>query len=178
MHEGMKTVVVTSQKGGSGKTTLARNLAVAAGSGTVLVDTDPQGSLTDWWNTREADEPALAAQSGTITETLQRLRDGGAKLAIVDTAPSTHGFVQELVRLADFVLVPVRPTPDDLRAVGATLDIIEAAKVPFAFVIMQAKPRTRLAADALPVLAQHGRVAPAVIYGRVEYPNAAIDGLG
>ncbi|MBV8705004.1 MAG: ParA family protein, partial [Acetobacteraceae bacterium] len=60
----MRTIVLASQKGGAGKTTLAAHVAVAAeaaGAGpTVLIDTDPQGSLSAWWNVREADTPALA----------------------------------------------------------------------------------------------------------------------
>jgi RecA/RadA recombinase len=60
----MKTIVFASQKGGAGKTTLAAHLAVAAvkaGDGPcVLIDTDPQASLTDWWNGREDETPAFA----------------------------------------------------------------------------------------------------------------------
>ncbi len=56
----MFTVVVASQKGGAGKSTLARYLAAAAGGGAALIDTDSQGSLTDWWNRRQAEAPALA----------------------------------------------------------------------------------------------------------------------
>ena len=60
----MYVIVLASQKGGAGKTTLAAHLAVAAeaaGDGpAVLIDTDPQGSLSAWWNVRKADSPKLA----------------------------------------------------------------------------------------------------------------------
>jgi len=171
-------VVVASQKGGSGKTTLARNLAVAAGSGAALVDTDPQGSLTDWWNRREAEVPPLARLDGDLAAGIAALAESGVELVLVDTPPSVHPWLGDLLRLADLVLVPVRPSPDDLGAVSATLDLVEAAGRPFAFVISQAKPGTILAREAVPALAQHGRVAPAVIHDRVEFPTAAIAGLG
>jgi chromosome partitioning protein len=177
----MKVVVAASQKGGSGKTTLVRSLAVAAEvrhAPVVMLDTDPQGSLTTWYNRRAAETPQLA-QLGTqsIDEILGRLRAAGAKLAIVDTPPSVHLFVSELIAAADLVLVPVRPSPDDLGAIGPTLELVEAAGRPFAFVITQAKPRTRLAAEALRVLAEHGRVAPAVLHDRTDSPVAAVSGL-
>ena len=89
----MKVLVLASQKGGAGKTTLAAHLAVAAtidGAGpAVLIDTDPQGSLSAWWNSREADAPALA--SATLAELpakLASLADAGFKLAVIDTPPA------------------------------------------------------------------------------------------
>jgi chromosome partitioning protein len=172
------TVVVASQKGGSGKTTLARNLAVAAGDGAALVDTDPQGSLTDWWNRRQAEVPALARLDGDMSAGLAALAEGGVELVLVDTPPSVHPWLSDLLRLADLVLIPVRPSPDDLAAVSATLDLVEAAGRPFAFVVSQAKPGTILAREAVPALAQHGRVAPVLVHDRVEFPTAAIEGRG
>ena len=89
----MRVLAVTSQKGGSGKTTLSRHLAVQAelsGAGpVVLVDTYPQGSLTAWWNEREVATPAFAQTnvSRLITD-LDQLREQGFKLAIIDTPPA------------------------------------------------------------------------------------------
>jgi len=175
----MRVVTVTSQKGGSGKTTLVRNLAVAAGDSTMVVDSDPQGSLSSWWNRRAAETPRLAQiTADNAGEVLDRLRDAGVKLVIVDTPPSVHPFVGDLVRYSDLVLIPVRPSPDDLGAITPTIEIVEAAAKPFAFVLSQVKPRTRLAVEALRVLAEHGKVAPAVLHDRTEYATAAIGGLG
>jgi chromosome partitioning protein len=177
----VKVVVAASQKGGSGKTTLVRSLAVAAEAGhapVVMLDTDPQGSLTAWYNRRTTETPQLAHLSTrSISEALEQLRAAGAKLVIVDTPPSVHPFVRDLVDAADLVLVPVRPSPDDLGAIGPTVELIETAGRPFAFVITQAKPRTRLAAEALRVLAEHGRVAPTVLHDRADHPLAAVSGL-
>ena len=58
----MKTIVIAARKGGAGKTTLTRNLAVAAsadGLKVLCVDLDPQASLRGWWERREADAPSM-----------------------------------------------------------------------------------------------------------------------
>jgi chromosome partitioning protein len=172
----MQTIAIASQKGGSGKSTLTRNIAVALGEGTVIIDTDPQGSLTSWRNRREAETPYLIGIDGTLGRTLDRLREAGVETVLIDTPPSAHAIVADVIRAADLVLVPVRPSPDDIDAVGATLEIVEGAGTPFIFVISAAKPRTRLTAETLPALAQHGRVAPVVIHDRVEFPTMALDG--
>src|SRR4051812_43755162 len=174
----MQTIVIASQKGGSGKTTLSRNLAVAVGDDVALIDTDPQGSLTAWWNRREAETPILANIDGGISATLKALEEAGMKMVIIDTPPSAHAFVADVIALADLVIVPVRPTPDDLDAVGPTLDMIEGAGRNFVFVVSQAKKRTKLAVETVPALAQHGKVSPIVVHDRVEFPTAALDGRG
>src|SRR5580704_1090496 len=81
----MKVIAVASQKGGSGKTTLAGHLAVQAermGAGPVaLVDTDPQGSLAEWWNVRQADTPAFVATGvSRLEEDIRRMRALGMRL--------------------------------------------------------------------------------------------------
>lgn len=172
----MQTIVIASQKGGSGKTTLTRNLAVALGDGVVLIDTDPQGSLTAWWNRREAETPVLVSIGDGLPVTLDALREAGVKMVLIDTPPSAHAFIADVIARADLVIVPVRPTPDDLDAVGPTLDMIESAGRDFVFVMSQAKKRTRLALETVPALAQHGKVSPVVIHDRVEFPTAAVSG--
>ena len=85
----MQTIVFASQKGGSGKTTLAAHVAVqayAAGFGSVaMVDTDPQGSLHSWWKMREDAMPALIRSNAeSLAEDLERLRSQGHRLAVID----------------------------------------------------------------------------------------------
>jgi chromosome partitioning protein len=174
----MKVVVVANQKGGAGKTTITRNLAVAAGEDVAIIDRDPQGSLTSWWNRRAAETPALVPVSGSLAETLEALRTAGARLVFVDTPPAANANLAGIIGLADLVVIPCRPTPDDLDAVGPTLDLIAGARKPFVFVLSQATPRTKLALEAVPELAQHGRVAPVVLHVRQDYPSAALTGLG
>ena len=177
----MKVLVLASQKGGAGKTTLAAHLAVAAtidGAGpAVLIDTDPQGSLSAWWNSREADAPALA--SATLAELpakLASLADAGFKLAVIDTPPAITAAIRDVVKLADLVLIPTRPSPHDLRAVGSTVDIAQEAARPFAFAVTQAKPTARLTVQAVAALSSHGAVAPAIGHDRVDYAASMVDG--
>ena len=177
----MKTLVLASQKGGAGKTTLAAHLAVAAeliGAGpTVLIDTDPQGSLTAWWNSREGNTPALAVSTlAELPEKLAGLAKAGFTLAVIDTPPAITEAIRDVVRLADFVLIPTRPSPHDLRAVGSTVDIAQDAGRPFAFAVTQAKPTARLTVQAVAALSAHGIVAPAIVHDRVDYAGSMVDG--
>lgn len=177
----MHVIVLASQKGGAGKTTLAAHIAVvaeAAGDGpVVLIDTDPQGSLSAWWNAREAEAPALAPT--TIAELpvkLTALSEAGYAVAIVDTPPAITEAIGAVVRSADLVLIPTRPSPHDLRAVGSTVDLVQAAEKPFVFAVTQAKPNARLTVQAVAALSEHGAVAPAIVHDRVDYAGSMIDG--
>lgn len=181
----MHTVMVAKQKGGVGATTLARELGVAAaaaGKRVVFVDLDPQGTLRGWWNRRTEGSggepnPALAAPAPSqMAESLDQLRAAGTDLCVIDTPPSVHAFLGTVMRLVDLILLPTRPTTDDLEALAAVLDLVEEAGRPFVFVVSQAPPgKSRLYDDALPVLAQRGRVAPALRI-RADYPVAAATG--
>ncbi|MCE5361268.1 MAG: ParA family protein [Acidithiobacillus sp.] len=178
----MKVIVIASQKGGAGKTTLAAHLAVAAeqdGVGpAVLIDTDPQGSLSAWWNSREADTPVLASAClADLPSKLEGLAAAGFKLAMIDTPPAITSAIRDVVELADLVLIPTRPSPHDLRAVGSTVDIAQEAGKPFVFAVTQAKQTARLTVQAVAALSSHGAVAPAIIHDRVDYASSMINGL-
>lgn len=173
-------LLVASQKGGSGKTTLARSLAVTAtraGRRVLLLDLDPQASLTSWWERREADDLELATppRPGQIAEHLAGLK--GYDLAVIDTPPSDHRWLTQIAASATLALVPVRPSPDDLRAVGATLDMLDRAGCSWASVLSQVPPRARIGGEAARVLAQHGRLAPPNVHLRVAHAEAAATGL-
>jgi chromosome partitioning protein len=176
----MNIIVVASQKGGAGKTTLLRSLAVAMqqmGEATAVLDTDPQGSLTSWWNRREEQTPTLVKiDPNDFAAGIARLQAAGIEHLFIDTPPSVHPQLAKLLSHATLAIVPVRPSPDDLDAVGDTLSLIEAAGCPFLFVLTQAKPRTRLQMQAVLALAKHGKLAPTVIHDRTDFPTAAITG--
>ena len=177
----MHVLVLASQKGGSGKTTLSGHLAVEAdkaGIGPVaLIDTDPQGSLAQWWNAREAPTPHFA-QVGVLEldEALDHLEKAGMKLVVIDTPPAITGSISRVVAHADLVLVPTRPSPHDLRAVGATVDIAERHGKPVIFVINAATARARITGESAVALSQHGTVAPVTIHHRVDFAASMIDG--
>jgi chromosome partitioning protein len=177
----MRTIVIASQKGGVGKSSLAAHLAVEAeriGAGpVVVVDTDPQATLADWWNARQAEAPAFAAVD--VRQLRQRLDDleaHGVTVVIIDTAPGIGDAVRLAVSCADLAIIPCRPSPNDLHAVGSTLDVIEQAGKPFLFVVNGATPRSTIAADTLRVLAQHGKVAPVTVHNRIDFAASMVDG--
>ena len=165
----MKVVAVASQKGGSGKTTLAGHIAVQAervGAGPVaMIDTDPQGSLAEWWNAREAATPAFVATGiARLAEDLRRLRALNMRLLVIDTPPAIaahdhRGRAHRRSRDRSG-----RPSPHDLRAAGATVELVERLGKPLVFVINGAAQRARITSEAVIALSQHGTLAPSIIH--------------
>lgn len=177
----MRVLAVASQKGGSGKTTLSGHLAVQAqmaGNGpVVLIDIDPQGSLSEWWNERPADVPAFAQTTvARLQADLEVLRQQGFKLAVIDTPPAITAAIQSVIAVVELVVVPTRPSPHDLRAVGATVDLCERAGKPVLFVVNGATPHARITSEAVIALSQHGTVAPTTIHQRTDFAASMIDG--
>jgi chromosome partitioning protein len=177
----MYTIVAASQKGGSGKTTLSGHLAVEAvrqGAGEIaLIDTDPQGSLAHWWNARQAPAPHFVkAGLLDLEEALAGLDRMGIRIAVIDTPPAITASISKVVAHADLVIVPTRPSPHDLRAVGATVDIAERHGKPVIFVINAATARARITGESAVALSQHGTVAPVTIHHRVDFAASMIDG--
>ena len=177
----MRVVAMASQKGGSGKTTLSGHLAVQAqlaGHGpVVLIDIDPHGTLSDWWGDRTSAYPAFAQTVvARLQADLEMLRQQGFKLAMIDTPPAITLAIQSVLAVAELVVVPTRPSPHDLRAVGATVDLCQRAGKPLIFVLNAATPDAPINADAAVALAQHGSVAPVTVHQRPDYATAMIDG--
>jgi len=176
----MKVIVLASAKGGVGKSTLSAHLAIAAeaaGAGpVVLLDTDPQASLSKWWNKRQAETPGFAGIKGGLAATLAGLAKSGMALAIVDTPPALSASIEATVATADLVLIPVTPSPIDLEAVGSTVSIVVAAKRQSAFVVNKAKRNSLLTADTADALQRHGEVAPVLVEDRLDYRTGMIQG--
>ncbi len=177
----MRVLAMASQKGGSGKTTLSGHIAVQAqlaGAGpVVLIDIDPQGSLADWWNEREADLPAFAQTTvARLASDLEMLRQQGFKLAVIDTPPAITMAIQSVITVAELIVIPTRPSPHDLRAVGATVDLCDRAGKPLLFVVNGATPKAKITFEAAIALSQHGTVAPVTIHHRTDFAASMIDG--
>lgn len=177
----MKILVIASQKGGAGKTTIAAHLGVMAeaeGFGPVaLIDTDPQASLAKWWNKREAPTPIFSnATVHGLREHLSALAKAGVMLAVIDTPPAVTATIRAVIALADLVLIPTRPSPLDLEAVGATVELAESEGQRMIFAINGAANRARITGDAAIALSQHGTVAPVTLYQRTDFASAMIDG--
>jgi chromosome partitioning protein len=176
----MKTFVIESQKGGSGKTMLAAHLAVEAersGDAAWLIDTDRQATLSQWHERREAETPQrMDVPLERMTDGIKKIADQGAAYCFIDTAPSLSEQNIALLEHADLVIIPVRPSPSDLWAVAETVARVKASGKPFVFVITQAKPQANITAQAIAALSQHGRVAQAFISDRVAYASAMTGG--
>lgn len=188
----MKVVTVSSRKGGGGKTSIARHLAVEAavqGDGPVcIVDADPMLGLTQWWTRRSSDEPRLLhslpdTEPVTAANIKRLVGEGGLPLAIaklpaalkaaanagyqvciIDTAPSIDDDVRACIAASDLVLMPVRSTQDDLDAVGDTLRVVKAAGKPAAFVLNAAQRGAVSTRAAGNVLVHRGELAEPTIH--------------
>ena len=177
----MKTIVFAASKGGVGKTTLCAALAAYAGANTkkkvAVIDLDPQGSLTAWWNLRDSESPELIeATAGGLSETLEKADASGFAFIFVDTPPGQMKTIEAGIKSADYVLVPCQPSPVDIAAIGDTIAVIEEEGKPFAFVMNRVIARTRIGEQAILLLANHGKVAGMPIAQRTSFATAMIDG--
>lgn len=177
----MKTIVILNGKGGVGKSNITRHLAVAAElenpGGVVLCDTDPQGSLADWWNARPTETPPLAVVS--LNEFPEKLPILAAKFRFLffDTAASDAEAYREVVKNADLIVIPVVPSPDDVRSLPRlTLPVVRASGRPFVFVMSKARIATQLLVSTMAALSEHGTVCQTIIQQREGYAKSAFAG--
>lgn len=177
MRPKMRTILVFSGKGGSSKTTVAREMAVAAtlaGRKVAIADLDPQAGMTSWYARRKTDTPVMVSlPSG---HSLESVADTGIDELVIDLPPGVPAYVGNLISQADAVLVPCRPSPDDLSAAAGIVATL-GQHPRWAFVLTQTLHRSRLNDGALRQLAALGRVAPVSLGARQDYPLAAIEGL-
>lgn len=176
----MRTIVFAARKGGASKTTLTGHLAVEAerqGAGPVLMmDTDPQQSLAAWWRDREAEQPQLAeVDLSSLAGEVAKVKAAPGYL-FIDTPPLEADTIRAVIDVADLVVIPVKPSPHDLKGVGVTVQMARAAGKPFVFVVTQAIQRATLTMQAPLALSQHGPVATSIMHYRVDYAAAMTDG--
>ena len=179
----MKTVAILSQKGGTGKTTIATNLCVAAErekQTTALIDLDPQASATRWGEYREAKTPAIIATPvSRLTHYLETAEKNGATLVVVDTAPNSGPEALEVARAASIVLIPCKPSMLDLDAIENTVKTAEIAGVPARIVLNGVDARSDLGNQARKVIRQYGvECAPSDLGQRVGFVHAFNHGTG
>ena len=142
----MNVIVFASRKGGTGKSTLAAHLAAHIHKATrpcLLIDADPQGSLTLWHRLRESGEPPLKNGLRGIGGILQAAEREGVEWVFVDTPPLMSPAVVDLIRAATLVVIPARPGVFDLNAIKETISACRRARRPFA-VVLNATPPKRL----------------------------------
>ncbi|NPD70077.1 ParA family protein (plasmid) [Lichenicola cladoniae] len=176
----MHVIALASRKGGVGKTTLTAHLAVEAeraGIGRVAIaDVDPQGGLAGWFNARAAEAPVFVDVSKGLSATVKACRKAGFALLLIDTPPAVTETISSVIAHADLVVVPVRPSPNDLRAVGSTVDLVRQSGKPMVFVINQVTARAKITGEAAIALSQHGTVAPSMLASRVDFATSMTDG--
>ena len=81
-----------------------------------------------------------------------------------------------MIAVAELIVIPTRPSPHDLRAVGATVDLCDRAGKPLIFVVNGATPKAKITSEAAVALSQHGTVAPVTIHHRTDFAASMIDG--
>lgn len=177
----MRVLTFACQKGAAGKTTLAGHIGVQAelaGAGpVVLLDVDQQGALADWWNARQVERPAFAQTAlEEIEANIVRLRDLGFGLCVIDSPSAVTPVVEQVMQLSDLLVIPCRPSPHDLRAATATIEMAKGLRKPLVFVLNGATAGEAITEDAAAVLAEAGPVAATRIYHRDDYAESMFDG--
>lgn len=177
----MQILAFFSQKGGSGKTTLAVHTAVAAheaGAEVVLIDTDPQKSATVWGDAREAQKPLVATASPSdLDVVLTAARQEGMTLAIVDAAPHAAPEAARIARAASLVVIPCRPSAFDIAAAEGAVRIVKAAGAKAVFVLSACPFRAPEIGETREALSGYGlSVAPVEITDRRAFSRALATG--
>lgn len=181
MATNVKTIVIAAPKGGTGKTTITAALAVEAAKSapTAVVDLNfDQASLTQWWELRGQDSPTLVdidpEEPDALSAALQAAAEAGMQYVIVDTAPYDLPLLAEVVKRADVVITPCRPSVIDVLAITALMDMVRAHRKTQAFVLSAVDSKmSRIVDQAIMAL---GRLGP-ILASRVGYRAAYISAM-
>ncbi len=183
-----RVITIAQQKGGAGKTTIAAQLAVAAfetGHWVCLLDTDPQRSLTHWYDLRRdtlgTDDATFLLREASgwrVGVELDRLR-AAFDVILIDTPPHAETDAKAAIRAADLTIVPVQPSPMDLWATRATMDLAKGEGATALVVLNRMPPRGRLADTVRDQLSNDGLPLAATAMGnRVAFAASLLAGRG
>jgi chromosome partitioning protein len=134
----MNVIVFASRKGGSGKSTLAAHLAAQVHKPSrpcLLIDADPQGSLTLWHKLRGSNEPPIKAAVNSVSGIVAAAKRDGIEWVFIDTPPNMSSVVEDAIRNATMVIIPARPGVFDVNAVQETIQTCRANRKPYAVVV-------------------------------------------
>jgi chromosome partitioning protein len=178
----MKVISFVTQKGGSGKTTLAINCAVAASRTrkrrVVIFDMDNQASASDWFEERPEGELQLMTVTPAELPKAISIAAKQFDFAFIDTPGRDEPAQASAIMQSDFCVIPCRPSPTDLKATPATVATIKRLDKPFAFVLTQTPPRSFRVGEAATALGKLGNVCTIPIVSRNAYQDAQTVGLG
>ncbi len=180
----MHVVAFVTQKGGTGKSSLAVSLAVAAaerGLKVAVFDIDPQDTAGEWYKRRQAEAPEVhSLRWSMLSSRLYRLGRENYDLAIIDTPGADSNVAAEAMKEAHFCLLPVRPSVADIEASKATVRYLNDRNKPFAFVLNQCPTggRTSRTANARMALQLLGRLCDVTLAHRSDHMDALASGLG
>lgn len=180
-----KIITVAQQKGGAGKTTIAVHLAVAfmqKGLRVAAIDIDPQGSFTAWHAERE--KRFGEGYTGLTFRTLTGWRLGSElprlkrehNIVVIDSPPHTETEARTAIRHADLILLPVQPSPTDLWATQATVDLAGVERIPFKLVLNRVSPKAKLGQVIGSKLEKIGPVSKARVGNRVAFAGSILEG--
>ena len=180
-------VAVVAKKGGVGKTTMAASMAVQAfaraasskgddDAGEIppglvsLIDRDPQGSLTKWWNLRKNDWPAIVdgVTQGGLGRALDAAGRAGTRLTFVDCPPGYYAtYMEEAIREADLVLIPTSAGAQDMWAVEEMIEMAKASRKPYKVFLSNVGFRQQMTGKAVTALSERGLLLRSVVHRRV-----------
>ena len=180
----MIITAIIGQKGGTGKTTTGLGLGVAAaraGKAAAIIDLDPQANAANWKDRREADNPAVvSAQISRLRQTVETARWHGAEFVIIDTPGKSDSAALESARIADLVLIPVRPQIFDLETLPAMRDLLRVAGTAPVFLVLNGvHPQARKQAEEAKAMIQDMfgfPVCPVHLCHRGSYAEAPMTG--
>jgi chromosome partitioning protein len=181
-----KVITIAQQKGGAGKTTVAIHLALAwhaMGRSVALVDIDPQGSLSRWFEQRKAVTgktvpPVTTVAGWRAGSEIERVRQT-ADIVVVDSPPHAETEAKTVIRAADLVVIPVQPSPLDLWASRPTIELAKQERRKMVVVLNRVSPRSLLAAEMAEAAAGLGaELATARLGNRSSFAAAIAQGQG
>jgi chromosome partitioning protein len=176
----MKRVLLTSPKGGCGKTELTKNLAVAAamsGLNVAVADFDRQRTLTRWWKRRPESAMQIEVYEGSMATAREVYDVNGHDLLLIDTPPGVEDHPEQikvLISAADYVLVPSQPSIADTESVAEWMTFIRSCNRPGAFVLNRINKSAKSSLDiAKRDLNRSGLLCPIEVPQYTDFDRAA-----